>query len=511
MILIRPESVSDMDAYATQHRKTTEEALIRAAGEGVAKVILAHYTGGEVLVLCGGGNNGADGYATALSLAAAGVPVKAVDVLNKGQRSEGGRAVLAEYREKCGVPLSADALFGTTRAAVIVDAVFGSGARGALSEQARQVCEWMGRQAAFKVAVDIPLGVDADYGCVQPVALRADLTVMLSLPKRGLFSYPAKEYCGELVMLPLGFDTEEMYARYGCAVAMDEAELLARLPRRTQNSHKGSYGKLYAFCGSHLYRGAPHLCALGALRMGVGMVRLITEEAVIHTVGGKLPELLFDPMSSISAWSEAKMAKKAEEATDADAILVGPGSGVSEGLYRFVRLLCAKEGAPLLLDADALGAIARYAPDVDAFFAEAARPLLLTPHPLEFARLIHATAAEVQRDRMRLAVEYAKRWGVSLLLKGAGTVITDGEHLILNTTGSSALSKGGSGDVLAGAVGALLCQGASPIDALAVGAHLHGAAGDSLAAELSEYGVIPSDLPARMASLLAKLLKASAI
>jgi NAD(P)H-hydrate epimerase len=184
---------------------------------------------------------------------------------------------------------------------------------------------------------------------------------------------------------------------------------------------------------------------------------------------------------------------------------VGPGSGVSEALYRFVSLLAWRKGPPLLLDADALGAIAAYADGVDTFFKQAKRPLILTPHPLEFARLVGMTTAQVQVARMRLALTYAKKWGVSLLLKGAGTVITDGDALYINTTGSTALAKGGSGDVLSGAVGALLAQGMAPVHALAAAAYLHGAAGDSLATEFSEYGVLPSDLPLRMAQLIRTL------
>ena len=286
---------------------------------------------------------------------------------------------------------------------------------------------------------------------------------------------------------------------------IDAAYIKAHLPPRRRDSHKGSYGRLHIFAGSKQYRGAAILAAEGALRTGVGLVTLSSEETVLLTVGERLPELLLDARAPVSAWTEEEIALAVSASESANAVLVGPGAGVSPALYRFVYALSRKEGAPLALDADALNAIAAYADGVDGFFAGAARPILLTPHPLELGRLVRLSAKEVQARREALTRELAKRWGVALLLKGADTLVADGERLLVNTSGSSALSKGGSGDVLAGAVGAFLAQGAKPVEALALAAYLHGKAGDTLAEEYSEYGVLPSELPRQMAKLLAKI------
>ena len=504
MQLIQPKSIPEIDAAWIKKRGITEEALIRTAGEKIAEEILRLPVKGDVLILAGGGNNGADGYATALALHAAGVRVSVVDVFGKGQRSEGGRAVLAEYRALLGEEKGRDTLKTDSDAAVIVEAVMGSGAIGALSDGARDLCAWLARQRGYKLAVDVPLGVDADYGEVSACALRADATVMLSLPKRGLYSYPAREYCGRLLLADLGIDANDFSDGFA-GEATDEALVRAYLPKRTGNSHKGSYGRLHIFAGSRKYRGAASLAAEGAFRMGVGLLTLTTEEAVVRTVGRRLPEILFDETLPIASWTVSDILQKCAESDKATAVLVGPGVGVSEGLYHFLCALAEREGAPLLLDADALGAIAAYAPDTDAFFAACRRPVALTPHPLEFGRLIGKTAEEVQRRRMRLCEAYAQKWGVSLLLKGAGTLVCGEERLYINTTGSSALAKGGSGDVLSGAVGALLAAGVSPTEALALGAYLHGAAGDSLASVLSDYGVLPSELPRQMAKLLRQI------
>ncbi len=506
MELVRPQSIPKIDAIAIEKMGVTEEMLIRRAGECAARELIARLTEKrDVLVLCGGGNNGADGYAMALALRRAGWRAIAVDVLGRGQRSTGGCAVLAEYRERYGVPLTYGELPRTTTAGVIVDAVLGSGACGPLTDDARRVAKWINAQTAYKVALDIPLGVDADLGEACEEAVTVDLTVVFSFYKRGLLSYPARGFCGEIVLATLGFDALEECKPYACATATDAHDARSYLPERGKNSHKGSFGRLQVFAGSKRFRGAAHLVAHGALRMGVGLLTLTTEEEIVRLVGRRLPELLFDASAPIAAFTEEEIQEKEALAAAASAVVIGPGCSVSEGLYRFVCRLASTEGTPLLLDADALGAIAAYAPDVDAFFGAARRPIVMTPHPLEFARLIGVPTAEVQRSRMRLALEYAKRWGVFLLLKGAGTVVTDGERLYLNTTGSSALAKGGSGDVLSGAVGAFLAAGVEPLRALALAAYLHGAAGDALAKEYSEYGVLPSELPPKMAALITAL------
>ena len=499
MDLIRPESISFIDKEIIETLGISEEMLIRRAGAAVARAIVARYRGGEVVILCGGGNNGADGYAAALALRECGIPAVAVDALGKGQRSVGGKAVLAQYTVLCGMPKTVAELADFTHAAVVVEAVVGSGARGALSADALSLVAWMNDHPGMRVAVDVPMGVDADLGEVAGDALRADLTVMLSAPKRGLYSYPARDYCGELLLDTLGLPVECVLPPYVAGTATDADFVRDHLPKREKNSHKGRFGRVHIIAGSRRYRGAAHLCTAGACRMGAGFVTLSSDESVLQMAGRRLPELLLHSLSPIACMTGEERLLLMQATDAATAVVVGPGCGVSESLYLLVCDLLRREGAPLLLDADALGAIAAYAPDVDALFSAAARRVVLTPHPMELARLLHTDAATVQAGRIRLAMETARRWGVTLLLKGAATVVTDGDALFLNTTGGTALAKGGSGDVLAGAVGALLAQGVDPTHAAAMGAYLHGAGGDALACELSDFGVTPSDLPRAMA------------
>ena len=504
--LIRPSLVSEIDAFATKELSLSEQMLILRAGEAVAEEISARVAPSGVLIFCGCGNNGADGYATALSLAARGFSPLAVDVFGCGQRTEGGRAVLAAYCARFGSPLTL-AEAAEKEAAVTVDALLGTGAHGPFSGVVSEAAAVMRARSGFHVAIDLPLGVDADYGELWEGAVKADLTVMLSFAKRGLLSYPAKEMCGELVTASIGLAVREVTDAFPLVPLPSDAYARAAMPPRATNSHKGSFGRLRIYAGSEVYRGALRLALSAALRSGVGLVHVCTASSLSDALVAEYPEAIYEPAPAFSEMTEEEMETELSRTQKADALLIGPGCGVSEGLYRFVLALLSRQGGTLVLDADALGALALHPEKAQSALREARRPVLLTPHPLELARLIGKTVPEVQSARIRVAEEYAARWGVGLLLKGAGTVIATPDALTVNPSGSSALAKGGSGDVLAGLVGSLAAQGALPFDALALGAYLHGCAGDTLSSRYSLYGVTPSDLPLAIAEQIARIFK----
>ena len=512
MKLVSPAMIAEIDAFAVRALSLSEETLIRRAGKAVADalfaegVFLKNETYGRTVILCGGGNNGADGYAAALSLAERGVPVAAIDVFGKEQRSEGGKAVLQEYKEKLGAPLTLADLPSIEGAGVYIDAMLGTGATGKWPEAGIVATRFLNRQSARRIAVDVPFGVNAADGTADECALQADITVVLSFMKKGLLSYPAREKCGKLVLADIGLNTAKVRRAFPkMEDAVDDGYVMKHLPARPADSHKGTFGKALLFSGSKKYRGAPLLATLACLRGGVGLLTLVSEKEVIAAMGKKLPETIYHPMPPIEAWTEADRNEALEMSDGASALLVGPGSCVSEGLYAFVTALLSREGCPLVLDADAITSLALHPAEAEKALAAAKRQVLLTPHPLEFARLACLTAQEVQAARMPLAEALSSRWRAALLLKGAGTVVAADGSVSVNTTGSSALAKGGSGDVLSGLVTAFAAQGASPAEALRLGAYLHGKAGDALAAELSEYGVLPSDLPRQIAMEIAKI------
>lgn len=264
------------------------------------------------------------------------------------------------------------------------------------------------------------------------------------------------------------------------------------LPRRKALSHKGTYGHVMLACGSENMRGAAALATLGALRSGAGLVTLASTREVIDTLSSTIYEAL---------WLDTDKTDMICESDKMSSVGIGCGSGNNRGTYNNVKWLLEREGAPLVIDADGINALAGHA----KLLSKARRPVILTPHPREFSRLCELDIQEIQQNREETAKAFAAEYGVTVLLKGHRTVITDGEEVFVNPTGSSALAKGGSGDVLCGIICALLAQGATTLDAAVISAYVHGLAGERLGKRVSEYGVLASEIPLEAAKILGEL------
>ena len=332
MITVLPCQISLIDTYAEKTLGIPTRELMRRAGLGVAKEIEKRCKKGRVLLFCGGGNNGGDGYAAALFLGASGFSPLAVDVFGKGQKSEAGKFFLEEYTRIYGKPLSLSDALLEEGATVLVDAVFGTGFGGELPREASLLEAYYKKSTAYKVAVDMPLGVDGEKGVCRDVCLFADLTVALCFVKQGMLSYPAKDACGEIALCDLGLDQRSIQTVFSLPETVDEENIAALLPKRKTNTHKGSFGKVLGFVGSRQYKGAALLSAEGALRMGAGLFVLASAQEVIDVALLRLPECLTLPLPDTEELTEADFAKLFKEAARASAILVGCGSGKSHNL-----------------------------------------------------------------------------------------------------------------------------------------------------------------------------------
>ena len=281
-----------------------------------------------------------------------------------------------------------------------------------------------------------------------------------------------------------------------------DAYIRAALPPRARDSHKGSFGRALLACGSPLYAGAALLAAEGALRLGAGLTFLAAPREVAFAARTRLPEVITRELPPITEKPNAYLPYFVEAGAQGS-ILVGCGIGGTEDPLPFaemLRSLLSGTGAPVVLDADALNLLSRVnAADI---LRGAARPVILTPHPLEFSRLTGREVAEIQTDRAGAACRFAAETGATVLLKGADSVIADANGYAVCPSGSPALAKGGTGDVLAGMLTALLAGGLSPFAAAFSAAYLHGCAGELLAKTYSEYGVLPSELPSTAARVL---------
>lgn len=509
MKLVTSPQISEIDTYAKNNLSLPMEELIARAGRAVANAVRARVeSGGRVVILAGRGNNGADGYAAALELIKE-YDVVVYDVLKAGQKSEAGRSFLEAFCAAGGklLPLTEEeeARMDLGAADCIVDAIFGTGLRGEIPENLRRLAKAVkAAVSAQKIAVDVPLGVNADDGSVTADAIYVGATVELSFVKVGILSYPARSFVGDIVLDDLGLPIAEIEQVFSFPNRLIEQTWVRdHLPKREENSHKGTFGSLMMITGSETYRGAAALSMESALRGGVGLLRYYGTPALCKELAARFPEVIYEKTAAAEVLSSEEIALLCEASKTHAATLVGCGSGQSAGLEALVRALMDTEGGPLVLDADAINALALHREEGVAAIKTAKRTVILTPHPMEFSRLSGLSISQIQNHRIESARAFAKECGCILVLKGAGTLVTDGEVLYINHTGSSALAKAGSGDVLAGFLASLVASGAKPIHAAALAPYFHGRAADTLAKEFSSFGVIPSDLPLQIARELA--------
>ena len=493
--------ISDIDSFASNELGIPITHLMERSGIAVAEAVRRiSREGDRVVILCGGGNNGGDGYAAAVKLF--GIrEVMVYDVFSKGQKSEAGNFWLSEYK-KCfgepivGLPTEEKIKFGTD---IIVDSIFGTGFSGEVPSELSAFSTFINSQKHIKViAVDIPLGVCADDGTARSFALKCDATVALSFPKLATFSYPAKEYVGEVFVDSLEIDENKVAEKFSFSnFYVDAALAKALLPKRADNASKGSFGKTLLIVGSKQYPGASALALEAALRGGAGYVTFLGNDSLCDFLLNKFPEALYKRVPDFDSETILNYTE------NQNSILIGSGSGCTEELFCIIKSILASPGSPVILDADAINSIARFG--TAEILKTAKREVILTPHPLEFSRLSGISIEEIQNNRYKVAKEFAKEHSCTLLLKGAATVVTDGVTTYINGSGSSALAKAGSGDVLAGLLASILAYSHSPLESAALAAYIHGKAGDELAKEYSSYGVTPSDIPKMTAKIMAEI------
>jgi NAD(P)H-hydrate epimerase len=478
---------------------------MRSAGATVAAEVLARVPEGDIFVLAGPGNNGGDGWVAARDLHAAGRKVMVLTTREPSKLAEPAALAAAEAVAsgvRWDVPVGSLTAGDFSEAAVVVDALLGIGATGELRAP---LGEWVGaanESGAYLVAVDAPTGIDADTGAVLGVAFDADCTVTFTAPKLGLVQYPGAAFSGEIVVAEIGIDPA--FADALTAPEIWTAEEYARLvPLPASDTHKNLRGRVLVVAGSGAYPGAAILATRGAMRAGAGYVTLAVPDAVVgiaqaHLIAAPVVGL---PQGRGHALSSAALERVVALARDHDAVVLGPGLTVADGTAATVRGLVARLKKPLVLDADALNALV----DAQELLEKRSAPTVLTPHPGELGRLLGASTAEVQGDRVSSSAKLAGPNRV-VVLKGAGTITSGDGRQIINTSGSPALATAGTGDVLSGIVGAFLAQGLDPLEAGALAAYVHGRAGEAAAALLTPVSVTAEDLPDFLPQAFAELL-----
>jgi len=494
--------------------------LMESAGRGVAEIVRRELGGrpGEVVIVCGSGSNGGDGFVAARHLAKSGVTVRVLLAAPRSKIKGDAAAALAALEAAGGVSvedaghstaeadwrtrLAGAGASGNVSVAAVVDAIFGTGFRGAVEGAPAAAIAAMNAAPGRKIAVDIPSGLDADSGRAAGLVFRADVTATMGARKLGLV-IDATAPAGRIEIVDLGAPVDETLAPSPRCRLLEARGIAARLPRRSVDAHKGSSGQLLVVAGSAGKTGAAFLVGTAALRSGAGLVTIASTAAGQNALDAKAIELMTARYTEgEDAIPEAAIAALMTLAARAQAVALGPGIPTGAGMQAVVHALAARLPVPMVIDADALNALGTEAPQV---LTGAPAPRVLTPHPGEMGRLLGLSIADVQSDRLGHARGLAAATGAIVVLKGARTIIAapDGQALV-SPIACSALATAGSGDVLTGVTGALLARRVEPLTAAAVAVYVHGAAGEELAPRLGD-GVMAGDLPLAIAGVMARL------
>lgn len=471
--------------------------LMETAGRAVAHVAIEMLDGtrGHVAVVCGPRNNGGDGFVAArvlrdlghdavvyLAVPRASVRGDAAAHLAVLERA-GGRVRLIDTPQALGE--LGDEIAG---AELVIDALFGVGLARPIEGHLADVVSMI-NHAASCLAIDIPSGLDADTGRMLGTCVTADGTVTMGALKVALASAPGFAHCGTIDVADIGVPSGVLATQAVRAGLVEESDVAQWLPHAELLDHKGRRGHVVIIGGMPGMRGAGRLTANAALRSGAGLVTLATAGEVA---------------ADDSVMTKALATNLGDLLANKSAVVIGPGLGQSDPAAGWLGEVLAA-GLPAVLDADALNLVAGIVEAV----RQAAGPVVLTPHPGEAARLLGMTAAEIEADRLGAARALASRAHAVVVLKGARTIVCDGtlddDFCSINPTGGPELATGGSGDVLAGVIGALLAQGVPAVDAARAGAYVHGLAGERLAAQHGRRGVISSDLPVAIAGVLREI------
>lgn len=489
-MFVTPQQMTQLEAMTDRSGVSYGEMMGRA-GRILAETMMQRWPEKRcVLFLAGSGNNGGDCYVAARTLKQAGWRPEVLAPLGKPHTDIANTAL--ELARQDGIPVYEDAydfLFG--EAEIVVDGLFGTGFHGELSPMLREILAKT--KDIIHVACDIPSGGSAPTGTVCKGTVPADLTVTFGAVKLGMTQYPLREYCGEIVTGDIGVPADA-FARLAppAAEALDPAYLQAhRLPAYRRDAYKQANGQVLAVTGASRMRGAAVLAVHAAMRSGAGMVTCAAPEPVLAAVMQHTPEALCLPLTAdaqgFSRCEENRTALR-EALAGKDALLLGCGLGQTAETAQLVEFLLAESTCPVILDADGLNAAASCIEWIPR------GRTILTPHPGEAARLLGTDPASVQADRQNAARTLAVRTGAVVVLKGAGTIVTDGVRMAVCTMGNPGMAKAGSGDVLAGITAAIAAnqpeQGLFETACLA--AAVHAAAGDAAAAP--ERFMLPQDI-----------------
>lgn len=443
----------------------------------------------KVLVICGSGNNGGDGYAIARLLHLKGHDVTIFFAGNSQKRSEENaqQAKIAAHYE---IPVITN--LGTEEYSVIIDALFGTGLKREVTGHYREVLCSVNQMAGKKVAVDLPSGIHDTTGARMGIAFCADLTVAIAFPKRGLFLQEGNVCAGKILTGDIGISSET-FSEGTVTFGYEKQDLFLGFPKRKKNSHKGSYGKVLMIAGSKGMSGAAYLSAKAAYAAGAGLVQIYTHEENRVILQQLLPEAIITTYDTFDSEQLEKLIQWA------DLIGIGCGLGKSDTAERVMQYTLKRALVPCVVDADGINILSKHMEWIE----ETNALIVLTPHMKEMSRMLQCSVRELIEQRMEKLHAFVERYKVVCVLKDARTLVAkEHRNTYLNLSGNAAMAKAGSGDVLAGVIVGILAQQCEPYTSACLGVFLHGLAGDMARDKKGAYSVLASDLVAEISSVL---------
>lgn len=503
MFLVTARQMSRMDKKTIEEYGIPGAVLMENAGRGATRILLSKFgnlKNKKIGIVAGSGNNGGDGFVIARYLAEHGYTPE-IFVLGSIKKIKGDAELNFSLLSELNIPVTEindSETFVLQQSAMAkcdiwVDAIFGTGLNSDIKGFFKTIIELINRTKKPVLAIDIPSGLHPDTGLPQGICVKADVTATFGYAKTGLVTYPGIDYCGNIEVVDIGIPKHIEVKEALSTQLLTPEKISAYYRPRSSNEHKGTTGHLLIFAGSTGKTGAAALTSQAAVRTGAGLVTLCTPESVNPILETLLPEVMTIPLPESDNRKLPKSVSDIiiEASEGKKCIAAGPGIGTLQQAIELVDTLITQMDKPVVLDADALNIIS-----IDVSILKKIKgSAVLTPHPKEMARLTGISVKEIQKNRVKIAGDFAKSHKVYLILKGARTVIAqpDGQ-IFINPTGNPAMASGGMGDVLTGMIAGFLAQGYPVADSVHMAVYLHGAAADILSSEKGPIGITASDI-----------------
>ncbi len=454
----------------------------------------------KITVLCGKGNNGGDGFAIARGLFARGYSAAIVPWGDFSKATPDCKTNLNSAKAM-NIPFTDDYISAIKSADIVVDALIGTGLSSPMRQGLAELCKAVNEYSKYTISADCPTGINSDTGEVYENAVKADLTYTFHAPKAGLLLYPAKDLTGKLRVGSIGIPVTPVKGSVELSV-MTKEDAAGIIPKRVSSSNKGTYGRVAAFSGSGLMSGAAVLNLSAAYRAGAGLVCGVCTETVARVIQNSLTEAVVKIAEDEKGYLTPAAYKAAQPfLTKSAVVLAGSGLGVTPSTKALVQTLINNVSSSLILDADALNCIA----DNPQTLAKSNADIIITPHVGEMSRLTGKTTGQIKADPINTAVSFSQKYNVTTVLKDAVTIIASPEgKAAINTTGTPAMSKGGTGDVLAGTIAALSAQKLSAFEAAVLGAYITGKAGEAAAKKHGLHGTLAREICKQIPKIMAK-------